>query len=208
MQGDPQRTNSARWVVRFCAPLLRCTHLRTVRRCRTSCALPPMCRTHSRRTHARRAARWRRLCSNSADCDTANGYSDKQHKVDKVHSNPNISFHICKTNSGVIEMINNMARHNLIDAKYQQMAFRSVPTTLLFRIWSVWHQRTLSAQYECCYESQFWGNERKQNPNIPHPRPCPNLIRVGNNAQLRSDGPDLGPGWNPDIAAVEIGLKM
>ena len=115
MQGDPQRTNSARWVVRFCAPLLRCTHLRTVRRCRTSCALPPMCRTHSRRTHARRAARWRRLCSNSADCDTANGYSDKQHKVDKVHSNPNISFHICKTNSGVIEMINNMARHNLIN---------------------------------------------------------------------------------------------
>ena len=115
MQGDPQRTNSARWVVRFCAPLLRCTHLRTVRRCRTSCALPPMCRTHSRRTHARRAARWRRLCSNSADCDTANGYSDKQNKVDKVHSNPNISFHICKTNSGVIEMINNMARHNLIN---------------------------------------------------------------------------------------------
>ena len=35
-----------------------------------------------------------------------------------------------------IEIINNMARHNLIDAKYQQMAFRSVPTTLLFGIWS------------------------------------------------------------------------
>ena len=47
MQGDPQRTNSARWVVRFCAPLLRCTHLRTVRRCRTSCAPPPVCRTHA-----------------------------------------------------------------------------------------------------------------------------------------------------------------
>ena len=28
------------------------------------------------------------------------------------------------------------ARHNLINAKYQQMAFRSVPTILLFRIWS------------------------------------------------------------------------
>ena len=39
--------------------------------------------------------------------------------------------------SWTIEMINNMARHNLIDAKYQQMAFQSVPTTLLFRIWSV-----------------------------------------------------------------------
>ena len=38
--------------------------------------------------------------------------------------------------SWTIEMINNMARHNLIDAKYQQMAFRSVPTTLLFEIWS------------------------------------------------------------------------
>ena len=35
-----------------------------------------------------------------------------------------------------IEMINNKARHNLIDAKYQQMAFQSVPTTLLFGIWS------------------------------------------------------------------------
>ena len=35
-----------------------------------------------------------------------------------------------------IEIINNKARHNLIDAKYQQMAFRSVPTTLLFGIWS------------------------------------------------------------------------
>ena len=36
----------------------------------------------------------------------------------------------------VIEIINNKARHNLIVAKYQQMAFRSVPTTLLFGIWS------------------------------------------------------------------------
>ena len=52
-------------------------------------------------------------------------------------------------------MINNIARHNLIDAKYQQMAFWSVPTALLFGIWSVWHQRTLPAQYECCYSSQF-----------------------------------------------------
>ena len=37
------------------------------------------------------------------------------------------------------------------------MAFQ---TTILFQIWSVWHQRTLSAQYECCYESQF-GSEGK-----------------------------------------------
>ena len=35
-----------------------------------------------------------------------------------------------------IEMINNKARHNLINAKYQQMASQSVPTTLLFGIWS------------------------------------------------------------------------
>ena len=32
---------------------------------------------------------------------------------------------------GQIEIINNKARHNLIDAKYQQMAFRSVQTTVL-----------------------------------------------------------------------------
>ena len=48
-----------------------------------------------------------------------------------------------------IDIINNKARHNLIDAKYEQMAFQSVPTTLLFGIWSVWHQRTLTAQYKC-----------------------------------------------------------
>ena len=42
------------------------------------------------------------------------------------------------------------------------MAFRSVPTTLLFRIWSVWHQRTLSAQYECCYESQLVQKEETE----------------------------------------------
>ena len=35
-----------------------------------------------------------------------------------------------------IKIINNKARHNLIDTKYQQMAFQSVPTTLLFGIWS------------------------------------------------------------------------
>ena len=35
------------------------------------------------------------------------------------------------------------------------MAFQSVPTTLLFGIWSVWHQRTLTAKYECWYLSQF-----------------------------------------------------
>jgi hypothetical protein len=38
--------------------------------------------------------------------------------------------------SAFIEIIKNKARHNLIDAKYQQMAFGSVPTTLLFGIWS------------------------------------------------------------------------
>ena len=52
----------------------------------------------------------------------------------------------------IIEIIKNMARHNLMNAKYQQMAFRSVPTTFLFRFWSVWHQRTLSAQYKYCFE--------------------------------------------------------
>ena len=35
-----------------------------------------------------------------------------------------------------IDNINNKARYNLIDAKYRQMAFRSVPTTLLFGICS------------------------------------------------------------------------
>ena len=34
--------------------------------------------------------------------------------------------------SSFIGIINKMTRHNLIDAKYQQMAFQSVPTTLLF----------------------------------------------------------------------------
>ena len=61
---------------------------------RTAAARTAAARTTAARTHARRVARWRRLCSNSADCDTANGYSDKQHKVDKVHSNPKISFHM------------------------------------------------------------------------------------------------------------------
>ena len=35
-----------------------------------------------------------------------------------------------------IEITNNKARHNLIDAKYQQMAFQSVPTIVLLGIWS------------------------------------------------------------------------
>ena len=36
-------------------------------------------------------------------------------------------------------MINNKARYNQIDAKYQQMAFRSVPTT---HIWNPWSNKT------------------------------------------------------------------
>ena len=46
-----------------------------------------------------------------------------------------------------IEIINNKARHNLIDTKYQQMALQSVPTTLLFGIWPN-KTDALTGQYE------------------------------------------------------------
>ena len=36
----------------------------------------------------------------------------------------------------LIDKINNKARYNRIDTKYQQMAFQSVPAILLFWIWS------------------------------------------------------------------------
>ena len=42
-----------------------------------------------------------------------------------------------KLNSNfTIEIVNNKAKYNPMDAKYQQMAFQSVPTTLLLGIWS------------------------------------------------------------------------
>ena len=56
-------------------------------------------------------------------------------------------------------VINDKARHNLINAKYQQMAFRSVPTTLLFEIWSNKSDAKLEGSdwtVECCYLSQFF----------------------------------------------------
>ena len=56
-----------------------------------------------------------------------------------------------------IDIINNKARNNRINAKYHQMAFRSVPTNPYLEFLVKQNRckfRGLPAQYECCYYSQ------------------------------------------------------